>query len=451
MKMNQGVKERTFMKFSSRSFRIACLALLAVATMLLVSTVSFAVTELRVRTVWGGVQKEHLDKMFAEYSKANPGIKISHDVVAGTGAGTYTEMLRTALISEVGPDIWFNWGGTLAGFFIDAGYAEPLEGYYEKYDWDKIIIPWAKKSIMRQGKIWGVPVATHGMTLWYRVDLWKKLGLTEPKTYAEVEALCEKVKAGGIYPISLAGKYGWMVMRLVDYMLEVSCGPEMHDSLNILDVSWNSPEVVKAYQMFKKWADNWIVPGFLAISPDDARMPMYRGKALMVLEGSWMETVFKQDEQDVYNFDFFIHPTDREPVRISAFPEQFTINAQSKHKDEAAELINWFVQPEIQNRMLGKAMTSTGTIGVAPDKKELPRTYKWRKVLEEVRDVFPPTDQAFTPELMHFYFEIQDSLVTGTVTPEEGAKKMQERIEEWKAKEGAEWKKQLGFDKGIPW
>ncbi len=52
-------------------------------------------------------------------------------------------------------------------------------------------------------------------------------------------------------------------MRLVDYLLEVTCGPELHDQLNALEVSWDRPEVVEAYKLYKKWIDNeWIVPGF---------------------------------------------------------------------------------------------------------------------------------------------------------------------------------------------
>jgi len=424
------------MKFKTKLFStVILLAILVIASIFLVSTLASAQVKLRVFTVWGGVQKEYLDQMFAEYTKSKPGVEIIHESMAGTGAGTYTEVLETGMASGTGPDVFFEWGGELAGFFIDAGYVEPMEPYWKKYNWDKIIIPWAKKAITRKGTVWGAPICSMGMSFWYRVDLWKKLGLTEPKTYAEVEALCDKVKGAGIYPLSLAGKYGWMVMRLVDYLLEVSCGPELHDQLNALTASWNRPEVIRAYTMFKKWVDKgWIIPGFMAVSPDDARMPMYQGKALMVFEGTWMETVFKSDEQDVNNFDFFVHPTDHKPLRVSGFPEQYMISKACKYKDAAAEFINWYIQPETQKKYLGTALASTATIGVYPDPKELPSTVKWRKILEQLEGVFPPTDQAFAPELMHYYFEVQDALVGGQMTPVEGAKRMQGAIEDWKAK-----------------
>jgi raffinose/stachyose/melibiose transport system substrate-binding protein len=383
--------------------------------------------ELRVMSVWGGERAEHMKTMFEEFTKAHPDIEINLEIVAGGGAGPYQESLQTGMASGTGPDVFFEWGGELAGYFIDAGHCEPLEPYYEKYGWDDIIIPWTKEAVKRNGKVYGVPVSSHGMTFWYRVDLWEKLGLSEPTTYEEVEKVCETAKAEGIYPLSLAGKYGWMVMRLVDYLLEVSCGPELHDQLNALEVSWDRPEVVEAYRLFKKWVDNeWIVPGFLAVNPLDARMPMYQGTALMVFEGSWMETNFKNDEQDVYNFDFFFHPTGHTPLRISGFPEQFMINSASKHKEEAAEFLNWFIQPELHTKYWGTGMGSTASIGAAPDKDVLPRTYEWREKLDQLQAVYPPTDQAFQSELLHVLFEVQDAVVLGELNPEQAAARMQE-------------------------
>ena len=76
-------------------------------------------------------------------------------------------------------------------------------------------------------------------TFWYRKDLWDELGLTEPKTYQEMEeALCQG-KAAGIYHLSAAGKYGLDGLRLLDYLLEVTAGPKLHDKLNTAEENWN--------------------------------------------------------------------------------------------------------------------------------------------------------------------------------------------------------------------
>jgi len=92
--------------------KLLFLVVLGVALMVVDS--AFAV-ELRFMTVWGGKQKEYLDQMFAEYTSLNPKVRISHETVPGTGAASYTEVLQTGLASGTGPDLFFNWGGELAG------------------------------------------------------------------------------------------------------------------------------------------------------------------------------------------------------------------------------------------------------------------------------------------------------------------------------------------------
>ena len=99
--------------------------------------------------------------------------------------------------------------------------------------------------------------------------------------------------------LSLGGKFGWNTMRLLDYFIELEAGPEMHDQLNALEASWDSPEVIAAYQKLKTWVDNgWIVPGFLAVSPDDARQPFYRGQAAMVFEAAAVIAAVEQFLRD---------------------------------------------------------------------------------------------------------------------------------------------------------
>ncbi|MBA3414655.1 MAG: extracellular solute-binding protein [Chloroflexia bacterium] len=225
-------------------------------------------------------------------------------------------------------------------------------------------------------------------------------------------------------------------MRLLDYFIELEAGPEMHDQLNALEASWDSPEVVAAYQKLKTWVDNgWIVPGFLAVSPDDARQPFYRGQAAMVFEGDWLESVLKADEQETANFDFFLPPTGHEPLRMSGFPEQVMITRDSQHPDEAAVFLDWFLQPEFQQKYFQAVGGSTGVLNAFPSEEEFPLSVKWRQIIES-NEAYPPTDQAFRKELMDSFFAVQDAIVAGATTPEEGAAQMQAEAEEWLAANG---------------
>ena len=372
-----------------------------------------------------------IDAFQAKY----PNIEVSSESTAGSGAAVYPDLLKTSMASGSPPDVFFMWGGSIAQPFIDAGQVMNLEAYYAKYGWNDKFAPWVIDRISSDGNIYGVPFNALGMGFWYRTDIFAENGWTVPTTFAEQEELCGKMKDAGMYCVSLGGKFGWHTMRVLDYFIEHTCGPELHDKLNSLEESWDQQCVVDAYTIFQKWIDNgWVVPDFLTVSPDDSRFPFFAGDAGLVLEGVWYESVLKTNEQDVANFDFYLPPTDHEPLRFSAFPEQWMIPASAAHPDEAAEFINFITSAETQKQFPDN-FANSATVGVNPDCNEWPLSCRWREIILTATDTHPPTDQAFVKELMDGFFEVQDSIVAKKLTPEEGAKLMQQRVEEWQAQQ----------------
>lgn len=364
-----------------------------------------------------------------------PNIEVSSESTAGSGAAVYPDLLKTAMASGNPPDVYFMWGGSIAQPFIDAGQSLDLAPYYAKYEWNDKFAPWVIDRISSDGKTYGVPFNALGMGFWYRKDLFEQNGWTVPATFAEQEALCAAMKEKDMYCVSLGGKFGWHTMRILDYFIEHTCGPELHDQLNRLEESWDQQCVVDAYATFQTWIDNgWVVPDFLTVSPDDSRFPFFAGDAGLVLEGVWYEGVLKNNEQDVALYDFYLPPTDHTPMRFSAFPEQWMIPASAAHPDEAAEFINFITSAETQKQFPDN-FANSATVGVNPDCTEWPLSCKWREIILTAKDTHPPTDQAFVKELMDGFFEVQDNIVAKKLTPAEGAALMQQRVEEWKAKQ----------------
>lgn len=391
-------------------------------------------TTLRFFTIFDAPTVERWTPVLEAYQAANPNVEIKLETVAGSGAAVYPDVLRTAMASGDPPDVFFMWGGSIAEPLIKAGQVEPLDAYYEKYGWASLVAPWTIDRVKVDGKLYGVPYHARGMGFWYRTDTYQELGLTPPKTYAELEAICAKLKEGGKYCASFGGKFGWHTMRLLDYFIEGTCGPEKHDQLNRLEASWDDQCVVAAYDRMKSWIDKgWLVPDFLNVAPNDARMPVYTGEAAMVFEGPWFEGVLKADEQAIDGYDFFLPPTDQEPARYSAFPEQWMIPAASKNKDAAAAFIDWITRAENQLKF-PEAFAGSATVGFKPDCTASPRECAWGEIIASDRQTYPPTDQAFTKELMDSFFEIQDGIVAGRIAPADGAKQMQARAEAYKAK-----------------
>ncbi len=365
-----------------------------------------------------------------------PNIEVSSESTSGSGAAVYPDVLKTSMASGSPPDLFFMWGGSISQPFIDAGQVMDLTPYYAQYGWTEKFAPWVVDRISYEGGIYGVPYHARGMGFWYKKDLWEQNGWTVPTTFAEQEELCGKMKDAGMYCVSIGGKFGWHTMRILDYFLEHHCGPELHDKLNRLEESWDQQCVIDSYASFQRWIDNgWVVPDFLTVSPDDSRFPFFAGQAGLVLEGDWYEGVLKNNEQDVANYDFYLPPTDQEPLRFSTFPEQWMIPAGAAHPDEAAMFIDFITSPELQKEIFINDFTASATVGVNPDCTEWPLSCKWRDLILSAESTYPPTDQAFVKELMDGFFEVQDSVVAKRMTPEEGAALMQQRVEEWQAQQ----------------
>lgn len=405
----------------------------AIGALLFAATPATAQTKLRFFTNFDANAVRIWTPVIEAYEKANPNVKVTMETVSGSGAAIYPDVLRTSMAAGDPPDVFFMWGGEIAGPFIDAGQVMDLAPFYEKHGWKARMTPWTVDAITRNGKVWGVPFNARGMGFFYRKDIFAKHKLAEPKSYAELEQVCETLKKANVYCASFGGKFGWHPMRLLDYFIETACGPDMHNKLNRLEASWDSACAVDAYGRLKKWVDRgWLVPDFLSITPADARMPVYLGDAAMIIEGDWFEFVVRGDKQSTANLDFFVPPTGHTPLRYSAFPQQWMIPAKAKNPEASAHFIN-FITAQTTAKQFPQAYTASATVGVEPDCKEWPITCKWRQIITTSRDIYPPTDQAFTKELMDGFFEVQSGIIAGRISPADGGKQMQAKAVAWKA------------------
>ena len=390
-------------------------------------------THLRMLTLLITPAREHMNDMLHEFMEAHPDIQVEQETAPGRGP-LLMERLRTQMVTGDPPDMFWLASGEIARPFIDAGFVAPLDKYYAQYGWEKILIPWAVERIKYKNTWWGVPRSTRGMGFWYRADIFRRLGIQVPTDYPAMERACEMLERGGVHCLSMGGKFGWNTMRLLDYLLEVTAGPDLHERLNRLQASWDCPEVVQAYSLLRRWAERqWIMPGFLSLAPDDARLPFYKGDAAMVFEGDWMEATIRNDEQDMNNFDFFLAPSGHKPMRFSAFPEQILVSAVSPNRDAAAKFLDWYIQPAVQQKYFTLLEGPTATKGVLPDPNIWPRLYRWR-VLLAGGDTYWPTDQVFSNELMDSWFQVQDAVVAGRMRPETAAHDLQQFAAAWNQK-----------------
>jgi raffinose/stachyose/melibiose transport system substrate-binding protein len=346
------------------------------------------------------------------------------DSLPGSGAAQYPDKLRTELLGGAGPDIWRIWGGQIGAPFAKAKQALDLSPYYSKYGWDSKISTAAIEGMTFDGVKSGVPFISLGVGAWYSKAAFQKAKISAaPTSYAELEEVNDKLLASGITPLGTGGKFGWHIMRLFEYLLETSAGPELHDKLLVGAESWDRPEVVEAFTNFKKWQDKkWIPQGALGLDPADIEPSYVQGKTAYTITGPWTEaSAIDAAKKNPADFDNFELPTGQTPARHSGFVEGYMISAKSGNPDKAADLLNFILQPAAQKAM---QITASTVAGAEPDPKKLPLSYKWSQGPGK-NPFYTIQDQAFPKRQADQYFAVQSDILQGSVSPAEAAKKMQ--------------------------
>ena len=391
---------------------------------------------LRFANTFDAAFQELWKPVITQFEKLNPMIQVKIESTAGSGAAIYPDVLRTSMVTGAPPDVFFMWGGTIAAPFMKSGQARVLDDEYTKFGWDGRFAAPIKARSTTAGKTYGVPYRAMGMAFWYRSDIAEKLKIKLPNTVAELEQNCATLKTAGIYCASTGGKFGWHTGRLTEYFIETTCGPDRHDKLNALAESWDQPCVVAGFQRLRTWIDKgWLVPYFLAVAPNDSRIPVYQGRAFMIFEGGWLEGALKASDQNVQNYSFFVPPNDSANRRYSGFGEQWMIATNTKHPSQAAAFINFITDPAVQSQFKPGTFPLSASIGAKVDCAVTPMECKWKEVISSNMGSYLPTDQYFDKELIGSFYEIQDGIVAGKVTPVAAAKLFQERVVTWKSKQ----------------
>lgn len=352
------------------------------------------------------------------------------DSLPGSGAAVYPDKLRTELLGGKGPDVWRIWGGQIGAPFVKAKQAMDLSGYYQKYGWEAKLNQAAVQGMTFGGVKGGVPYIALGIGGWYNKAAFAKAKITAPPTsYAELEEANAKLVAAGITPLGTGGKYGWHVMRLFEYLLEVSAGPELHDKLLTGTESWDRPEVVTAFTNFKKWQDQkWMPEGAVGLDPADVELWYVQGKTAYTVTGPWTEAQgIQAGNKKSADFGVFQLPTDHQPARHSGFVEGYMINAKAANPDLAAGLLDFLIKPETQ-----KALKITASIvsGAEPDSATLPLSYEWSQGPGK-QPFYTIQDQAFPKKEADQYFAVQSDVLQGKTSPADAAKKMQDVVKAW--------------------
>jgi raffinose/stachyose/melibiose transport system substrate-binding protein len=369
-------------------------------------------------------ENEALAAIGKEFEAKHPGV---HVIYTQRGTDEHKTALRVAAAADSGPDIYFMWAGLgLGGEYVNAGLSLPLDKYYEKYGWSKILVPAAEAFTTLYGGHHGVPDSFRGEALYYNKDLFAKAGITTlPKNYDDLIAVANALKAKGIPAIAFGGSVNWHVMRLMDVMLETKCGATTHDALIALKDNWSETKcAVESFSQIKKWGADYVLKPFMGLDEKQAFDLFAAGRAAMLLEGSWLTNkVYEHKLQDKVGIFPFPTGTDR----LYGFGQNYYISAKSKDPDMAAEFLNYYISTDVQQRYVKAFGTNPINSEVKLDSMR-PLEERWKEIFGQYKSMFVNGDQAFPATIVPEYFRVINEVISGNMEPQAAADAMQSFI-----------------------
>jgi len=324
------------------------LRLLALSATLL-STAAFA-GEITINSDHSDpVPKKAMEELIADFQKANPDVTVKWNNFDHEG---YKSAIRNFLTADA-PDVDAWYAGNRMAPFVKAGLFEDVTDVWTANGLDEQLKSSAP-SMTIDGKKWGMPYTYYQWGIYYRKDIFAEQGITPPKTWAELLAASEKLKAAGVTPFTIGTKALWPTGGWFDYLdLRVN-GYEFHMDLTAGKIPYTDPRV-KA--VFEKWGElvkaDYFIANHAAIDWQDAVPQLVQGKAAMYLMGNFAVATFKDGglKEEQIGFLQFPEITPGIPVAEEAPTDTFHIPSGAKNKEDAKKFLAYLASPAVQAKM----------------------------------------------------------------------------------------------------
>lgn len=386
-------------------------------------------------TFWSLAQrKDFEDRIIAAFMEQNPNITITQTYYSTDDIKTN---LKVAASSGTLPDMWYNWGGSLADYYPNNGLTYDFTEYAEANNWSDKYLASALELSTLGGQLCGIPQSIAMMNVWYRQDIFEQYGLEVPTTFEELEQVCATLKENGVIPFATGGQYGWHVMRYIQDLLEYYGGAEEHDGINNLTVDWSTSEAVtQAFAKLKEWSDKgYFNEGFLTEDPNDCRMYLYNGTCAMIIDSPTMASQIVNAGQDTSLYSYFAFPTESNEDgtgRMAAYVKmtQVNKNVTDAELDAIIKFWDFYYNPD-ENPEYSNIEQPTAIKGA-----ELPESLSMAEGVMELMDacgIYTQMDQALPAQVADQLYAAQDGVVIGDMQPEEAGASVQTAIDTYLA------------------
>jgi alpha-glucoside transport system substrate-binding protein len=228
------------------------------------------------------------------------------------------------------------------------------------------------------GKHYGLPTNINLKSMvWYPKDDFDKAGYKVPKSWDELIALSDQIKADGSTPWCVGygseGSTGWPATDWMEDIMLRTAGPDVYDQLWKHEIPFNDPAVKTAGEDFGDimFTDGYVLGG-AASTPDiafqDAPGPMFDEppKCWLHRQASFINASFPEDAKAGVDYDWFVlPPIDKQGI---LFGGELTVVGKNGNRPEVKDFLDQFIDEPVQCAMGGVQASSRISPNVAVGK-----------------------------------------------------------------------------------
>jgi raffinose/stachyose/melibiose transport system substrate-binding protein len=263
--------------------------------------------------------------------------------------------VRVSVMANQGPDLVYTSGPSWVTPMAKAGKLEPLDTYAAKYGWNDRLVAPALNSCTTGEHLYCLPPSILADGMFYNKAVLAANGWEVPKTGEELEKIMVEAQKLGMYA-SATGNKGWQPVNenYSSIFLNQYVGPEKLYKILKGEMPMNSPEVVAAMSNLDRWYKAGFLGGndYFSLDFDTSLKLLSEGKTPFFFAPDfayqWAINHFTGDKVDDIGWTAFpqMSPDVEYPVYSIGSAFTYSINAASKHKDAAAQVLDIMMSPE---------------------------------------------------------------------------------------------------------
>jgi raffinose/stachyose/melibiose transport system permease protein len=375
----------------------------------------------------GGAGKEFFLRCAREYEKLRPDVKVDLYLDPRIDDKVRVRVLEGSFPEVTNPGTINYWP------LIRNGDVAQLDKYLDGPNWEgdarwrDTFLPGSLDNYSENGKHYGLPFGYYAFVIWYNKKMFHEHGWETPRTWDELFALCEKVKAVGIAPMAFQGRYPYYAKQLYEAAYYHLAGPAQWQARQLLAPGAISNEAgIEAIRLTSRLAHNYFQQGALGMSHTEAQQAFFLGQTAMIPCGAWLKSEMKATIPDGFEMGCFNLPiaanSKADPSAVQVYSEPFFIFSRAKNFETGIDFMRFMTSRKMAGLFakmqdIPTAIRGANEGNLSADMNDLV------KIVGQAKASYGTTSGEGYPLMVQQYNDMMSAIISKDIPPAELAQK----------------------------